>query len=605
MTRSGRRTRPLLLLWAVCAFAAGWPAAARAALNAGGVAYISWSRPAPPGVGQLDTTSVRAIPAAGDTLTLYLRLGLVQEIKGYEFSVRWSSTQTPACFSVAAVKEGAGTAGSEWIPRGTLIPVGPLVASDSILLASAFTDVGFATQGIVAAVTFRFPACTALDPASFCLARAYVIDSQNAVDTLTIVSDAFLGGGSPIRACGPPPPPRVDQIDRPSAFFGETVTMRISGFNFLPTPTVTLEREGTTVHPTAFTYDNASTMHATFDLAGSPFGNYVLVVRNPDGRTAPTTPSFVIKVPQARIDSLTPRVFFSGPAPGRATRMTIHGDNFYVNGSQPTVRLENGRTTLAGTQPTVESVNRLSATFTVSDDLSQLGSPIETDHLFVLVVQNADSPLAVYNGAAYLFRPPPSIASVEVTPGLDSNYVEWEISGATAGSRFRVVRTSLRCGVVTQVKTVHDSLYTRGTRFHFTDTKPEDGRAHVYTVTQVYLLGNFDSVTTTVAGADTVGVRCPDAETPAGVQFLSSVIRPRTVPLHVVFALDEPQRVLAQVFDTHGRLVRTLEDATRTGDVDIKWTGADAAHDVARPGVYTVQVTVGAETVRRKVVVVP
>src|SRR5262249_24892388 len=157
----------------------------------------------------------------------------------------------------------------------------------------------------------------------------------------------------------------------PSAFYGETITMRISGFNFQRTPTVTLERaDAPTVHPVDLVYDNATTLHATFDLAGAPFGNYLVVVRNPDGNPEPTSPTFVIEGPQAQIPSLTPRVLFSGSGGGQQTRMTITGDDFYVNGTVPTARLENGRTTLYGTNTTVDNVNQLSTTFTVSDNLS-------------------------------------------------------------------------------------------------------------------------------------------------------------------------------------------------------------------------------------------
>jgi hypothetical protein len=89
------------------------------------------------------------------------------------------------------------------------------------------------------------------------------------------------------------------------------------------------------------------------------------------------------------------------------------------------------------------------------------------------------------------------------------------------------------------------------------------------------------------------------------VQVLSNVVRGNEGPLRLVIALNAPQRVVVRVFDARGRLVRTLVNETRSGDVEIAWNGAPAENGVPRAGVYSVHVTVGGRTERHAVVVVP
>src|SRR5207253_798703 len=128
------------------------------------------------------------------------------------------------------------------------------------------------------------------------------------------------------------------------------------GFNFRPVPRVYMVEQsapGDTLYPVDFQYVNASRLTMTFDLVGAPFGSWNVIVVNPDS-TMPLSPStFTIKVPNAIIGNVAPRVLFSGPGAGRVTKLTITGGNFFPNPEPPVVMLSSGRVALRSTQTTI------------------------------------------------------------------------------------------------------------------------------------------------------------------------------------------------------------------------------------------------------------
>jgi flagellar hook assembly protein FlgD len=67
--------------------------------------------------------------------------------------------------------------------------------------------------------------------------------------------------------------------------------------------------------------------------------------------------------------------------------------------------------------------------------------------------------------------------------------------------------------------------------------------------------------------------------------------------IDVAFALPAPARVRVEVFDAHGRLVRSLLDADRAaGPLHVVWNGADASGARAVAGVYFARIRTGEAT---------
>jgi hypothetical protein len=576
---------------------------AAAGQNQGGVGYLSWSA--------TDSVSGLSMPPA-DTATLYVRVALVHEVKGFEFRMRWASRLSPACYRYTLLRYTQNDPLCRWVMRSTndtppIIDL-PDTIPDSHGVAVSSDLASPCAAGVLAGFHFRFDDCTAADSGYFCLDYLKVIDGANVQDTLTVIGDAVIGTGGVTRPCGPLPPPRVDRIEPTSAYYGEHPTITISGFNFRPVPSVWLERTETApVLPSSLLYVNGSQIVASFDLTNVAFGNWSLVVSNPDSSRPALPTIFNIAVPNAVLESVTPQVLFSGPAPGRATRMTIRGANFYLNPDPPAVRLENAknRVTFVGTQTVVTGENEITTTFTIPDSVPGLTSSSLSDHAYVLSVQNTNSAQVHFGANEYLYHVSPQLRSVNAASEGDTNFVTWELDAETSGSRFIVSRDSYRCGIKQpgETRVVLDSVFTRGKRFHFEDAEPLVGRAMVYSVRQVYLLGGVDSIASSLSGTDTVGVRCPPG--PFGVAFLGSPVRVPDQHLRVLFHLTQRSLVRVRVFDSFGRLARVLADEEmEAGDRQVEWDGTRGIGARTVPaGVYTIVAEAEGRSERRKVVI--
>ncbi len=78
---------------------------------------------------------------------------------------------------------------------------------------------------------------------------------------------------------------------------------------------------------------------------------------------------------------------------------------------------------------------------------------------------------------------------------------------------------------------------------------------------------------------------------------------PGAGPVTLRLTLGTPAPVAAQVFDTGGRLLRTLGVGTRpAGRQEIRWDGADASGQRVPAGVYVLRVSTPTATESRRIV---
>lgn len=100
-----------------------------------------------------------------------------------------------------------------------------------------------------------------------------------------------------------------------------------------------------------------------------------------------------------------------------------------------------------------------------------------------------------------------------------------------------------------------------------------------------------------------------DLSATTGVQSISGVsvgqIRPNPMSsgATVAYTLSSPEVVKLQVFDTAGRLVRTLENQRMaTGQHQTSWNGRDDAGSAVAAGMYFIELDVAGKTTTRKLV---
>jgi flagellar hook assembly protein FlgD len=75
--------------------------------------------------------------------------------------------------------------------------------------------------------------------------------------------------------------------------------------------------------------------------------------------------------------------------------------------------------------------------------------------------------------------------------------------------------------------------------------------------------------------------------------------------VEIPFSLRRPQAVTLQVFDTRGRLVRTLlQEDVPAGTHRLVWTGVDRSGRSVASGVYHVRMDAGPERLTRSVTLV-
>jgi hypothetical protein len=97
----------------------------------------------------------------------------------------------------------------------------------------------------------------------------------------------------------------------------------------------------------------------------------------------------------------------------------------------------------------------------------------------------------------------------------------------------------------------------------------------------------------------------------AGVSLYPRVINPRggsgvyNSSLNISFSLIEPVDVVARIYSSSGRLVRTLDDAVSSapGEKLLIWDGREAGGDFADDGLYILVVETGDERIQRTFVV--
>ncbi|MBN1885037.1 MAG: T9SS type A sorting domain-containing protein [Candidatus Krumholzibacteriota bacterium] len=113
----------------------------------------------------------------------------------------------------------------------------------------------------------------------------------------------------------------------------------------------------------------------------------------------------------------------------------------------------------------------------------------------------------------------------------------------------------------------------------------------------------------TFEGTGSVLVICPpvlkpeenEPAAPARTASLAAWPNPFNPTVRIAWSVPRQGRVVVQVWDVNGRLVRTIENAVRpAGDYSAEWSGRN---DIGRPvssGVYFCRVSIGGETLSRK-----
>jgi len=92
-----------------------------------------------------------------------------------------------------------------------------------------------------------------------------------------------------------------------------------------------------------------------------------------------------------------------------------------------------------------------------------------------------------------------------------------------------------------------------------------------------------------------------DVTTPAEVMSLAAHPNPFNPTVQITYTVPKPGRVLIQVWDVAGRLVRTLEDAQRAkGTYQAMWNGNNDAGAMVASGVYFCRMSVGSAAMTHK-----
>jgi hypothetical protein len=92
--------------------------------------------------------------------------------------------------------------------------------------------------------------------------------------------------------------PSVSSIDPQSAWNMGSLTVNITGSNFLDGAQIRLSMAGQSdIEATAVTVDSSTRISATLDIAGAPVGDWDIVVRNPDGQEAVLEDAFAVTTP--------------------------------------------------------------------------------------------------------------------------------------------------------------------------------------------------------------------------------------------------------------------------------------------------------------------
>ena len=93
------------------------------------------------------------------------------------------------------------------------------------------------------------------------------------------------------------------------------------------------------------------------------------------------------------------------------------------------------------------------------------------------------------------------------------------------------------------------------------------------------------------------------AGVPAVTRLVGAVPNPFNPTTAIQYEIHQPVRVTVHVYDTQGRLVRTLVDRTQAaGHHDAVWDGRDNGGRASGSGVYFVRMQAGADSANSKIV---
>jgi hypothetical protein len=185
------------------------------------------------------------------------------------------------------------------------------------------------------------------------------------------------------------------------------------------------------------------------------------------------------------------------------------------------------------------------------------------------------------------------MTSFELTPADGAVTITWETSSESDHLGFNVMRAI--DGTSDFVKVNEDLIRgnDRAARYEFVDRSVETGETYEYRLESIDLSGETE---TFALGAVTVS-RSP-ARQLALAQNTPNPFNPTT---HIAFEMASAGQAKLDIFDTTGRLVRTLVDGHLTADAhSFEWDGRDQHGRTLSSGIYLYRLQVGDETMTRK-----
>ena len=293
---------------------------------------------------------------------------------------------TTLSVSIAGTNFGTGT--TVWLAKGTdtIIPTSLVVNSPTLITC-----------------TFSLPA-----PESNPYGKWDVV-VKNADGQSSQLNNGFI-----VKEPLPTPAPTVTLISPANGIAGTSVTITLTGTNFVVDPpytTVWLAKETETNIPTGIVVNSPTQITCKFmlpALSSTSASKWDVVVKNPDAQKVTMATAFEVKNPTPTVTGINPN---SGIA-GNLVTATIAGTNFVV-GTTPTVSLTKGSVTIPVTVGSVVSSNQITCTFTLPAPADNPAGQWDVN------VTNADGQTAIMPTAFTVANyPPPTVTGISPNSGV-------------------------------------------------------------------------------------------------------------------------------------------------------------------------------------------
>ncbi len=375
------------------------------------------------------------------------------------------------------------------------------------------------------------------------------------------------------------PAPSVSSIAPSSGTVNTSVDITdLTGTGFQNGAAVKLTRTGqTAIAATIVGFVNSTELTCTLPLAGAATGQWNILVVNPDGQSGELTDGFAVNDPPPVPTAIAPNTGSNG-APVSITDLAGTG---FQNGA--TVKLvKTGEFDINATNVTVESTLKITCVLPISG---------KTTGAWDVVVTNPDGQSGVLSGGFTITPPAPTILNIAPSSGM--------------GSAVHIV--------------IDGANFTAGTTVKLSKTGQTDIQGtNVVFVSAAQVACDLD-LSGAAGGQWDVALTVPGL--PAAVSanaFL--VLAPQTEPAkvyggvfdpasggksYVVTHISTPGRATVKIYDSLGRLIRTLFDGDRNaGSYSDEWDGKNTDGSTVASGVYLIRIEgPGVKTTKRVLVV--